>query len=153
MAYSDTSVSHYLYLCSIIQDFYNMASLKELTKEQKCSVYMFMDEYDKSIHGNNMINPVGFYISYGIGWDELKKFRDGIKEEERFSYAISILKEVQNDKLFRRLLDDCYSMLMNVQKYLGFDSCWKERTKLLELFKNEFGYDHLPISEMQPDAF
>ena len=153
MAYSDTSVSHYLYLYNIIQDFYNMASLKELTKEQKCSVYMFMEEYDKSIHGNNMINPVGFYISYGIGWDELKKFRDGIKEEERFSYAISILKEVQNDKLFRRLLDDCYSMLMNVQKYLGFDSCWKERTKLLELFKNEFGYDHLPISEMQPDAF
>ena len=153
MAYSDTSVSHYLYLYNIIQDFYNMASLKELTKEQKCSVYMFMEEYDKSIHGNNMINPVGFYISYGIGWDELKKFRDGIKEEERFSYAISILKEVQNDKLFRRLLDDCYSMLMNVQKYLGFDFCWKERTKLLELFKNEFGYDHLPISEMQPDAF
>ena len=153
MAYSDTSVSHYLYLCSIIQDFYNMASLKELTKEQKCSVYMFMEEYDKSIHGNNMINPVGFYISYGIGWDELKKFRDGIKEEERFSYAISILKEVQNDKLFRRLLDDCYSMLMNVQKYLGFDFCWKERTKLLELFKNEFGYDHLPISEMQTEAF
>ena len=153
MAYSDTSVSHYLYLYNIIQDFYNMASLKELTKEQKCSVYMFMEEYDKSIHGNNMINPVGFYISYGIGWDELKKFRDGIKEEERFSYAISILTEVQNDKLFRRLLDDCYSMLMNVQKYLGFDSCWKERTKLLELFKNEFGYDHLPISEMQPDAF
>ena len=153
MAYSDTSVSHYLYLYNIIQDFYNMASLKELTKEQKCSVYMFMEEYDKSIHGTNMINPVGFYISYGIGWDELKKFRDGIKEEERFSYAISILKEVQNDKLFRRLLDDCYSMLMNVQKYLGFDFCWKERTKLLELFKNEFGYDHLPISEMQPDAF
>ena len=153
MAYSDTSVSHYLYLYNIIQDFYNMASLKELTKEQKCSVYMFMEEYDKSIHGNNMINPVGFYISYGIGWDELKKFRDGIKQEERFSYAISILKEVQNDKLFRRLLDDCYSMLMNVQKYLGFDSCWKERTKLLELFKNEFGYDHLPISEVQPDAF
>ena len=153
MAYSDTSVSHYLYLYNIIQDFYNMASLKELTKEQKCSVYMFMEEYDKSIQGNNMINPVGFYISYGIGWDELKKFRDGIKEEERFSYAISILKEVQNDKLFRRLLDDCYSMLMNVQKYLGFDSCWKERTKLLELFKNEFGYDHLPISEMLPDAF
>ena len=141
MAYSDTSVSHYLYLYNIIQDFHNMASLKELTKEQKCSVYMFMEEYDKSIHGNNMINPVGFYISYGIGWDELKKFRDGIKEEERFSYAISILKEVQNDKLFRRLLDDCYSMLMNVQKYLGFDFCWKERTKLLELFKNEFGYD------------
>ena len=153
MAYSDTSVSHYLYLYNIIQDFYNMASLNELTKEQKCSVYMFMEEYDKSIHGNNMINPVGFYISYGIGWDELKKFRDGIKEEERFSYAISILKEVQNDKLFRRLLDDCYSMLMNVQKYLGFDFCWKERTKLLELFKNEFGYDHLPISEMLPDAF
>ena len=153
MAYSDTSVSHYLYLYNIIQDFYNMASLKELTKEQKCSVYMFMEEYDKSIHGNNMINPVGFYISYGIGWDELKKFRDGIKEEERFSYAISILKEVQNDKLFRRLLDDCYSMLMNVQKYLGFDFCWKERTKLLELFKNEFGYDHLPISEILPDAF
>ena len=153
MAYSDTSVSHYLYLYNIIQDFYNMASLKELTKEQKCSVYMFMEEYDKSIHGNNMINPVGFYISYGIGWDELKKFRDGIKEEERFSYAISILKEVQNDKLFRRLLHDCYSMLMNVQKYLGFDFCWKERTKLLELFKNEFGYDHLPISEMLPDAF
>ena len=153
MAYSDTSVSHYLYLYNIIQAFYNMASLKELTKEQKCSVYMFMEEYDKSIHGNNMINPVGFYISYGIGWDELKKFRDGIKEEERFSYAISILKEVQNDKLFRRLLDDCYSMLMNVQKYLGFDFCWKERTKLLELFKNEFGYDHLPISEMLPDAF
>ena len=153
MAYSDTSVSHYLYLYNIIQDFYNMASLKELTKEQKCSVYMFMEEYDKSIHGNNMINPVGFYISYGIGWDELKKFRDGIKEEERFSYAISILKEVQNDKLFRRLLDDCYSMLIKKKKYLGFDSCWKERTKLLELFKNEFGYDHLPISEMQPDAF
>jgi len=153
MAYSGISVSHFSYLCSIIQDFYNMASLKELTKEQKCSVYMFMEEYDKSIHGNNMINLAGFCIRYGIGWDEIKKFRDCIKEEERFSYAISILKEVQNDKLFRRLLDDCYSMLMNVQKYLGFDYYWKERTKLLELFKNEFGYDHLPISEILPDAF
>ena len=112
-----------------------------------------MEEYDKSIHGNTIINLVGFYISYGIGWDEIKNFRDGIKEEERFSYAISILKEVQNDKLFRILLDDCYSMLMNVQKYFGFDYYQEERTKLLELFKNEFGYDHLPISEILPDPY
>lgn len=128
-----------------------MASLKELTKEQKYSVYIFMEEYDKSIHGNHLIDPVGFYIRFDVGWDEIRKFRDNIKEDERFPYAISVLKDVHNERLFRVLLDDCYNMLKDMIQFMGIDYYMKEYPKLLELFKNEFGYDHTPISEILPD--
>jgi hypothetical protein len=152
MACSDTSVSLFRTF-AVLKWYYNMVSLKELTKEQKYSVYMFMEEYDKSIHGNHTINPIGFYANYGVGWDEIRKFRDNIKEEERFSYAIKVLKEVHNERLFTVLLDDCYNMLEDMIRFLGMDFYMEEYTKLRELFKNEFGYDRTPISEILPDFF
>ena len=124
-----------------------MASLKDLTNEQKYSVYIFMEEYDKSINGNHYIDPLFFYTRYGVSFNNVKKFRDSIKEDERFSYAISILKEVQNERLFGILLDDCYRMLADMMKFIGSERYTEEYSKLLELFKKEFGYDHAPISE------
>lgn len=127
-----------------------MASLKELTKEQKYATYIFMEEYDKSIQGNHTINPVGFLIQYGVGHDEIKMFRDSIKEEDRFSYAISVLKEVKNERLFMILLDDCYRMLKDMIRFTGIDRFTDNYSKLRELFKTEFGYDHTPISDILP---
>ena len=127
-----------------------MASLKDLTKEQKYSIYIFMEEYDKSIHGNHTINPVGFYMQYGVGFDDIEKFRDEIKEEDRFSHVVGILKGVQNERLFRILLDDCYRMLTDMIRFIGPDRYTEEYSKLRELFKTEFGYDHAPISECLP---
>lgn len=127
-----------------------MASLKELTKEQKYATYIFMEGYDKSIQGNHTINPVGFLIQYGVGYDEIKMFRDSIKEEDRFSYAISVLKEVKNERLFMILLDDCYRMLKDMIRFTGIDRFTDNYSKLRELFKTEFGYDHTPISDILP---
>lgn len=90
-------------------------------------------------------------IRFDVGWDEIRKFRDNIKEDERFPYAISVLKDVHNERLFRVLLDDCYNMLKDMIQFMGIDYYMKEYPKLLELFKNEFGYDHTPISEILPD--
>ncbi len=128
-----------------------MASLKNLTKEQKCSVYMFMEEYDKSIPGSHIINTVSFRIRYDIEYDEIKQFMDTIKEEDRFTYAIGILKEVQNERLFRTLLNDCYIMLNDKIQFIGMDRYTEEYSKLRELFKTEFGYTLSPISEILPE--
>ena len=127
-----------------------MASLKELTKEQKYAIYIFMEEYDKSIYGNHTINPVGFYMQYGVGYDEIKEFRDNIKEEDRFSYAIRILKEIKSERLFRTLMNECYSMLKDMIQFTGIERFTKDYSKLLDLFKIEFGYDCPPISEILP---
>lgn len=127
-----------------------MASLKDLTKEQKYATYIFMEEYDKSIHGNHTINPVGFFIQYGVGYDEIKKFRDSIEEEYRFSYAISVLKEVNTERYFMILLDDCYRKLRDMIRYTGIERFTEDYSKLRELFKTEFGYDCPPISEILP---
>ena len=127
-----------------------MASLKDLTKEQKYAAYIFMEEYDKSICGNHTINPVGFYMQYGVGYDEIKEFRDNIKEEDRFSYAINVLKEVKSERLFMRLMDECYRMLKDMIQFTGVERFTNDYTKLLELFKTEFGYNRSPISEILP---
>ena len=126
-----------------------MASLKELTKEQKLAAYIFLEEYDKTIPSGkaHWINPVSFHAKFGVGKDDIDKYRKSIELENKFTYTISVLKQVDNKRLFMELLDNCYLMLQDIIPVVGGEKYIEEYNKLRELFKNEFGYNHIPISE------
>jgi len=126
-----------------------MASLKDLSKEQKLAAYIFLEEYDKTIPSikEHWIDPLWFHAKFGVGRDAIDEYRKSIEQENKFAYAISILKQVDNNRLFAALLDNCYLMLVDTMQEIGTEKYMEEYNKLRELFKNEFGYDHLPISE------
>lgn len=122
-----------------------MAIINGLTKKQVSSIYMFKVEYDKSIRGCHNIDSVLIFALYGVGHDDIMKIRDSIKEEERFTFAIKNLKEVQNKKVFRILYDSCYRMLNDMLEHerMSIERYMIEYKRLQELFRREFNYYHL----------
>ena len=128
-----------------------MSSLDDLTKEQKCAAYVFLEEYAQSIPSRRSarISPYIYFTSFRVGIDEIKNYRKHIEDDDKFSYAIGILKDIDNQRFFMRLLDYSYNILqylVPIEENRYFD----EYSKLRDFFKKEFGYDHIPISECLP---
>lgn len=126
-----------------------MASLKDLSKEQKLAACIFLEEYEKTIPliNKHWIDPLTFYTRFGVGKIDIDEFRKSIEQEDKFSYSINILKQANNNRLFTTLLDSCYLMLQDILPVVSSEKNLEEYNKLRELFKNEFGYNRIPISE------